>query len=81
MDLEQQAFLRAVGDRVRQRREAQNLTQAQLGERCGLHRTFIGSVERGERNVAVLNLRAIAIALRVPLAELFADESDSGQQG
>jgi transcriptional regulator with XRE-family HTH domain len=50
---------------------AQNLTQAQLADRCGLHRTFIGSVERGERNVAVLSLRKIARALRLPLAELF----------
>jgi transcriptional regulator with XRE-family HTH domain len=81
MDLQQRAFLEAVGRRVRQRREAQNLTQQELGERCGLHRTFIGSVERGERNVAVLNLRAIAVALRVPLAELFADEQDAGTQG
>jgi transcriptional regulator with XRE-family HTH domain len=74
MDLSQKAFLEAVGDRVRRRREAENLTQAELGERCGLHRTFIGSVERGERNVAVLNLRAIAQGLRVPLASLFVEE-------
>lgn len=46
------------------------MTQEQLGQACGLHRTFIGSVERGERNVAVLNLRLIARALRVDLGEL-----------
>ena len=74
MDLTQKAFLEAVGLRIRRLREAGNLTQAELGERCGLHRTFIGSVERGERNVAILNLLAIAQGLRIPFAALFADE-------
>jgi hypothetical protein len=41
-----------------------------------LHRTFIGSVERGERNVALLNLRTIARALRVPVAELLTEDGD-----
>jgi transcriptional regulator with XRE-family HTH domain len=79
MDLQEQAFLRAIGDRIRLRREQQNLTQAQLGERCELHRTFIGSVERGERNVAVLNLKKIADALRVSLQDLFADPEEKPQ--
>jgi transcriptional regulator with XRE-family HTH domain len=48
------------------------LTQLDLGEKCGLHRTFIGSVERGERNISILNLRVIAGCLRVPMAELLA---------
>lgn len=65
-------FLQHLGDRVRDRRVARGLTQAALGDRCRLHRTFVGSVERGERNVSVLNLRLIAGALRVPLADLFA---------
>jgi transcriptional regulator with XRE-family HTH domain len=51
------------------------LTQAALADRCGLHRTFIGSVERGERNLSVLNLRRIARTLRVPLTELLEDLS------
>lgn len=72
MNLDERHFLRELGLRVRRRRDEQGLTQAQLGERCRLHRTFIGSVERGERNVSVLNLRTIARALRVPLTELLA---------
>ena len=76
MNLQDRAFLRALGDRVRDRRLALTWTQQELGDRCGLHRTFVGSVERGERNVALLNLRAIARALRVTLAELLADEGE-----
>ena len=60
MNLQDRAFLRALGDRVRDRRLDLKLTQQELGDRCGLHRTFVGSVERGERNVSVLNLRQIA---------------------
>jgi transcriptional regulator with XRE-family HTH domain len=43
-----------------------------LARSGGPHRTFIGSVERGERNISVRNLRRIAEALRVPPAELLA---------
>jgi transcriptional regulator with XRE-family HTH domain len=65
-------FLRQIGDRIRERRLARKLTQAGLADKCGLHRTFIGSVERGERNVAILSLRKIAKALRAGPAELLA---------
>ncbi len=70
MDLDQRRFLREVGFRVRQRRQARAWSQAELAGRCRLHRTFIGSVERGERNVSILNLRHIARVLRVPLVDL-----------
>lgn len=73
MNRDERRFLERVGDRVRERRVAAGLTQAQLAERCGLHRTFVGSVERGERNVALLSLKKIAAALRVTPAELLAD--------
>jgi transcriptional regulator with XRE-family HTH domain len=74
MNLDDQKFLRTLGSTIRELRDARGLTQAQLGEACSLHRTFIGSVERGERNVAVLNLRRIAKTLRVPLSDLFSWE-------
>ena len=74
MNIDNRTFLQQVGFRIRELRASRALTQAQLAESCGLHRTFIGSVERGERNVAILNLRLIAKTLRVPLADLFADK-------
>jgi transcriptional regulator with XRE-family HTH domain len=73
MNLDEIRFLRKVGHRVRERRVSRGLTQAQLAEQCDLHRTFIGSVERGERNVSILNLRLIAKILRVSPAELIDD--------
>jgi transcriptional regulator with XRE-family HTH domain len=66
-------FLQQLGFRIRERRIAMNLTQATLAENCGLHRTFIGSVERGERNVAMLSLRRIAVALRMRPGELLSE--------
>ncbi len=70
MNLNDKRFLRELGDRLRGRRDRLGWTQEDLAARAGLHRTFVGSVERGERNVSVLNLRALAKALRVALAEL-----------
>lgn len=72
MNLDERHFLEQIGHRIRQVREDQGLTQAELAEKCELHRTFIGSVERGERNVSILNLRLIAQRLRVDLHELLA---------
>ena len=54
---------------------ARGWTQDELGKKCELHRTFIGSVERGERNISILNLKIIAGALRVSLAELLTEPS------
>jgi transcriptional regulator with XRE-family HTH domain len=70
MSLNDRHFLRTIGERIRKRREVLGWTQAELGEKCELHRTFIGSVERGERNISVLNLRIISKALRVGLGGL-----------
>lgn len=71
MNLDDATFLQQIGFAIRESRTKREMTQAELAEACGLHRTFIGSVERGERNVAILSLRRIATALRMPLAEFF----------
>ena len=73
MNLNDKTFLRDLGYRIREYRQGRNWTQAELAEKCDLHRTFIGSVERGERNLSILNLRVIARVLRVSLAVLLQD--------
>lgn len=62
------------GKRVRHFRKLRNLSQDALAEICELHRTYIGSVERGERNITLLNANKIANALSVSLAELVTDD-------
>jgi len=73
MNRDDRTFLQHLGYRLRERRQARGLTQAQLAEQCDLHRTFICSVERDERNVSILNLRLIARVLRVELSELLTE--------
>lgn len=75
MNLDDKHFLCDLGHRLRELRLARKWTQGDLARRCDLHRTFIGSVERGERNLSALNLRRIAKVLRVPLADLFVNLS------
>jgi transcriptional regulator with XRE-family HTH domain len=65
--------LKRIGRRVRELRLAAALSQEELAERCGLHRTYVGGIERGERNVGILNLLQLARALRVRPGELFGD--------
>lgn len=63
--------LEQFGSNVRKEREKQGLSQEDLAELCGLHRTYIGGVERGERNVGLVNIIRIAHALTVPASALF----------
>ncbi|MFT4178759.1 MAG: helix-turn-helix transcriptional regulator [Thermomonas sp.] len=55
---------------VRTRRQALGLSQEQLAERAGVHRTYVGMLERGEKNVTIYNIERIATALNVEPAEL-----------
>jgi len=63
-------FLERFGLGVRLLRVKQGLTQEQLAERAGMHRTFIGLIERGESGVSVERLPDLAVALGVEPAEL-----------
>ena len=62
--------LTTLGLAVREHRRARGLSQEDLAEKCGLHRNYIGGVERGERNVSYLNLLKIAAGLELRLSEL-----------
>ena len=59
------------GERVRELRKQKGLSQESLALACGLDRTYIGGVERGERNISLINIYKIAAALGVPAKELF----------
>jgi transcriptional regulator with XRE-family HTH domain len=59
------------GERVRKLRQSQGLSQEELAFKAGVHRTYLGGIERGERNLALKNIVSIARALDVPLSELF----------
>ena len=65
--------LRRFGRRLRELRMHAQLSQEDLAGRAGLHRTYVGSVERGERNISLNNIHALAEALGVPVEHLFGD--------
>jgi len=59
------------GERVRELRLAIGLSQEALAFKSGIHRTYLGSIERGERNPSLKNIASIAKALGVTLSQLF----------
>jgi len=63
----------AFGKNVRSRRAAVGVSQEALADLSGLHRTYVGAVERGERNVSLLNICRLAKALGCSPAELMLD--------
>ncbi len=58
------------GQRVKERRKVLGLSQDALADKCGMHRTYIGSIERGERNITLINADRIAKSLDIELSEL-----------
>jgi transcriptional regulator with XRE-family HTH domain len=67
------------GHTVRRLRRARKLSQEELGFAAGLDRSYVGGVERGERNLSLLNLVRLARGLGLSLAELLKDFEDGGQ--
>ena len=63
------------GRRVRATRERMGLSQEQLADNAGIHRTYVGGVERGERNLGLKNIVRLAKALGVHVGDLFSEDS------
>jgi transcriptional regulator with XRE-family HTH domain len=61
----------SLGERIRNLRKEAGWSQEQLGERADLHSTYIGGIERGERNISLDNLVKIAGAFGLSIAQLF----------
>lgn len=80
-------FLQEFGKRIRQLRKEAGFSQEDLAAHCGLHRTYIGSVERGERNVTLTTIATIADSLGVEPAQLvppksfFIQHDNEGEEG
>ncbi len=62
-----------LADNIRHFRLLRGWSQEQLAEHCGLHRTYVGAIERGERNIGLDNLARLARALNVPASLLLTD--------
>jgi transcriptional regulator with XRE-family HTH domain len=60
-----------LGDRIRKLRKKRGWTQVVMAEKVGIDRSFLADVERGKRNVSILNLDVMAKGLRVSLSQLF----------
>ena len=58
------------GCKIRDLRTAQGMSQELLAQKSGLHRTYIGGIERGERNVSLVNIEKLAKALNLSLADI-----------
>ncbi len=67
---DRELLLKQFGDRIRRLRTARGLTQEQLAELTGFHRTYIGMIERGERNISLANIGTFANTLELSISEL-----------
>jgi transcriptional regulator with XRE-family HTH domain len=59
------------GRAVRGRRQKLGASQEEFADMCGLDRTYMGGIERGERNLSLVNIEKIALGFHITLAELF----------
>ena len=73
MDNEQEEFLKKFGKKVAETRKSRHLTQEQLADIVGLHRTYIGFIEQGKRNPTIWNLYKVAQTLDIKLSEMLID--------
>jgi transcriptional regulator with XRE-family HTH domain len=64
-------ILEKFGSKIRSLRLKKKLSQEKLAELADLHRTYVGQIENGKRNIALKNIAKLAEALRVPIKELF----------
>lgn len=75
MDLKDEILVK-FGEHVRQIRKKNKLSQEELAFQANVHRTYIGMIERAEKNITLLNIKKIADALKVPINKLM--EIDNG---
>lgn len=67
-------IIRVFGTNLKKYRIALGLSQEEFAEKCGLHRTYISSIERFQRNISIKNIQRIADALKIETYRLFQEE-------
>ncbi len=78
--MQQSPLLLQLGAAIRSIRHERGLSQEGLADKAGLDRTYVGGIERGERNFSILNLEKISKALGVNVSTFFVNQSDSDEQ-
>ena len=76
----QQEILKALGQRIRELRAKRGYSQEEFADRCGVHRTFMGTIERGESNLSFQNLVKVARGLEITLSQLLSDVEKRAQE-
>ena len=72
-------LLRALGQRIRELRTQRGYSQEGFADKCGVHRTFMGTIERGESNLSFQNIVKVATTLGVSLSKLFSELESAAQ--
>jgi transcriptional regulator with XRE-family HTH domain len=72
-------LLKALGQRIRELRKDQGYSQEAFADKCGVHRTFMGTIERGESNLSFKNILKVATTLGISLSALFQDIEDQAE--
>ncbi len=66
-------ILEKFGQKIREERLKQGLSQEELAAKAGVHRTYIGMIERAEKNITLENIERLALALKISLTDIFKD--------
>jgi transcriptional regulator with XRE-family HTH domain len=74
-------LLRALGQRIRDLRTEQGYSQEAFADKCGVHRTFMGTIERGESNLSFQNIARVAATLGISLSMLFSNLEEKAGLG
>ncbi len=73
--MQEDDILKVFGQRIKQLRLAKGWSQEKLAEKTGFHRTYIGMVERGERNISLKNIQILAVSFDINMQDLFYDQN------
>ena len=78
--MDKEPILLLFANSVQKHRKAQHLSQEELAARAGVHRTYIGMIERAEKNITLCNIEKIANALKITIPELLSGNINNFKQ-